>query len=237
MDRIRQKVIVKSVFYFGVFVFVLTMNSISALAKDKKDKVMNRVEQGDAQAQYELASRYENGDGVRKSIDDALKWYRKAAENGHAGAQVDLGWFYQNGQYTEKDVKQAVDWYAKAANQGNSQAQLNLAVLYDEGIDLPENNELAVKWYKLAVVQGNVPAKLNLGINYWKGEGIEQDYEKAWNMLNDVRMTAFDKKAKWRARDVLDQIKGELCVADRFDEFSYPSWEKLKAGFGGHLRG
>lgn len=227
MNRIRKGAIGKQVFCFGVFTFVLAVSSVSALAKDKIDKVISKAEQGDVQAQYELASMYENGNRVKKNIDLALKWYRKAAENGHAGAQIDLGWFYQNGQYVEKDVEQAIAFYMKAANQRNSQAQLNLAVLYDEGIDVPEDNELAVKWYKLAAEQGHSSAQLNLGVSYWKGEGVEQNYEKAWNLLNHVRMTASNRKAKWRARDILDRIKGELGVNSRFGEFSYPSWEKL----------
>lgn len=229
ISDIQKGMIVKKVFCLGIFIFVLAVSGVSAFAKDKIDKVIGRAEQGDAQAQYELASMYENGRGVKKNIDDALKWYWKAAENGHVGAQIDLGWFYQNGQFVEKDIKQAIALYMKAANQGNPQAQSNLAVLYDDGIDVPEDNELAVKWYKLAVEQGYTPAKLNLGVSYWKGEGVEQNYEKAWNMLNDVRMTAsaYDRKAKWRARDILDRIKGELGVASRFGELSYPSWEKL----------
>ncbi len=222
--------IVKKVFCLGIFIFVLAMSSIPALAKDKIDKVISRAEQGDTQAQYELASMYENGYGVKKNIDDALKWYWKSAENGHAGAQVDLGWFYQNGQFVEKDIKQAITLYMKAANQGHAQAQLNLAVLYDEGADVPKDSKLAVKWYGLAAEQGNDSAKLNLGINYWKGEGVEQNYEKAWNILNDVRMTASNRKAKWRARTILDKIKEELGVNNRFGKLSYPSWEKLIAG-------
>lgn len=229
MNIIKNGVIVKQIFCFGLFAFVLAVSSVSAFAKDKIDKVISQAEQGDAQAQYELASRYEKGNGVKKNIDLALKWYQKAAENRHAGAQVDLGWFYQNGQFVEKNVKQAIDLYTKAANQGNSQAQLNLAVLYDEGIEVPEDNELAVKWYKLAAEQGSETAQLNLGVNYWKGEGVVQDYEKAWNMLNRVRMATSDKKTKWRARAILDSIKEELGVSNRFEKSYYPSWEKLIA--------
>jgi TPR repeat protein len=228
MNRIRNKIITKSVFCFGVFIFLLAMSSVSAFAKDKIDKVISRAEQGDAQAQYELASRYEKGEGIKKNIDEALKWYRKAAENGHAGAQVDLGWFYQKGQFVEKNIKQAIALYTKAANRGNPQAQLNLAVLYDGGVEVPEDNKSAVKWYKLAAEQGSEAAQLNLGVNYWKGEGVEQNYEKAWNILNHLRITASDRKIKWRTRGILDQIKEELGVSGRFGETSYPSWEELK---------
>ncbi len=216
IDRTMRKILV-------VFICLGLIGCATVSAK----KVIRLAEQGNAQEQYELATMYENGRGVNKSIDDALKWFRKAAENGHVGSMVDLGWFYQNGQYVKKDVEKAIAFYMKAADQGNSHAQHNLAVLYDEGIDVPEDNELAVKWYKLAAEQGHYAAQLNLAVNYWKGEGVEQNYEKAWNLLNHVRMTSSNRKARWRARGVLDQIKGELGVNSRFGRISYPSWEKL----------
>lgn len=116
----------------------------------------------------------------------------------------------------------------ESAKQGDVTAQYNLAVMYDEGVDIPEDNEEANKWYMKAADQGHSVAQLNLGVNYYRGEGIEQSYEKAWNLLNNVRMNAPDRKAKWRARALLDRIKGELGVSGHFGEFSYPSWDKME---------
>jgi TPR repeat protein len=41
------------------------------------------AENGDARAQYSLAVMYNDGIGVRKSPDEALVWFRKAAAQGH----------------------------------------------------------------------------------------------------------------------------------------------------------
>lgn len=38
---------------------------------------------GYAEAQYTLATMYEDGIGTKKNLDKALEWYRKAAEQGH----------------------------------------------------------------------------------------------------------------------------------------------------------
>ena len=46
--------------------------------------------QGNNYAQYNLGVCYENGRGVTKSISEAVKWYRKAAEKGHARAKEKL---------------------------------------------------------------------------------------------------------------------------------------------------
>lgn len=220
-----NKIMKRTIFACTIAIFILCVFSNPALAKSKK-KIISQAEQGDAQAQYELATMYENGKGAEQNVVKALEWFNKAAENGHLGSMIDLGWFYQNGQYVEKDINKAIEWYEKAAEQGSSQAQVNIAVIYDQGVDVPENNELAVEWYKKAADQGHDTALLNLGINYWKGEGVEQNYEQAWNLLNRVRMTTRNKKAQWAARGALDEIKGELGIKN--GEFSYPAWDKLK---------
>src|SRR3990167_1103485 len=84
-----------------------------AFAKSKVERILEKAEGGDAQAQYELATMYENGKGAEQNIDEALKWFNRVAENGHLGSMIDLGWFYQNGQYVEKNIKKAIEWYEK----------------------------------------------------------------------------------------------------------------------------
>lgn len=42
-------------------------------------------------AQFEVGKMYLNGDGVRKSVRQAARWFQLAAEKGHAGAQATLG--------------------------------------------------------------------------------------------------------------------------------------------------
>lgn len=48
------------------------------------------AEQGDANAQYNLGTMYDNGEGVREDDEEAAKWYRKAAEQGDATALAAL---------------------------------------------------------------------------------------------------------------------------------------------------
>jgi len=81
-----------------------------------------------AQAQYNLAVYYDNGDGVEKNLKQAAEWYRKAAEQGFAQAQNNLGVCYHNGEGIEQNMDEAVKWYKKAAAQGFAQAQRNLDI-------------------------------------------------------------------------------------------------------------
>ena len=49
--------------------------------------MMKEAQQGNAEAQYCLANAYVIGNGVEKSLKDAFKWLKKAAEQGHTEAR------------------------------------------------------------------------------------------------------------------------------------------------------
>jgi len=56
--------------------------------------------------------------GVAKDAEQAVSWYRRAAEAGHAAAQFNLGLCYAKGEGVAKDAEQAVSWYRRAAEAG-----------------------------------------------------------------------------------------------------------------------
>ena len=60
------------------------------------------AEQGDAQAQHRLAIMLQNGLGMVKNDQQALKWMQAAAEQGYALAQHGLGFMYLYGECVEK---------------------------------------------------------------------------------------------------------------------------------------
>ena len=145
-------------------------------------------------AQYRIGTMYENGIGVERNQDEALKWYEKAAENcdenaekrlyqidlaaaqrGDAEAQYRLGEKYSCGQGVEEDDKLAVKWYRKAAEQGSAEAQKELGDMYRYGFGVEEDYKEAVKWYRKAAEQANRDAMLNLGLMYRDGLGVEKD--------------------------------------------------------------
>jgi TPR repeat protein len=63
---------------------------------------------------------------VTKSITEAVKWYRKAAEQGLAETQNHLGICYELGHGVTKSTTEAVKWYRKAAEQGHKNAKESL---------------------------------------------------------------------------------------------------------------
>lgn len=154
---------------------------------------MKAAKKGDAEAQYNLAQCYYNGDGVTQNYKEAVKWYRKSANQGYAAAQCGLGvcYYYGNG-ITESDDK-AVELFRKAAEQGDANAQNNLGDYYHRqgvrvtiddiwnifGESAEKNFSVAAWWYRKAAEQGYAMAQFNLGLCYDSGQGVSQDYTEA----------------------------------------------------------
>ena len=65
---------------------------------------------------------YYTGQGVRLDNDEALGWYRKAAEQDYAYAEYRLGRLYDKGLSVRQDYSMAQEWYRKAAAQDNADA-------------------------------------------------------------------------------------------------------------------
>ena len=57
----------------------------------------------DPEAQFLEGKKYANGDGVLEDKEEALKWFRLAAEQGHAEAQLSVGFRYVFGRGVAKD--------------------------------------------------------------------------------------------------------------------------------------
>jgi len=69
---------------------------------------------------------YVHGDGVAKDAEQAVSWYRRAAEAGNTEAQFNLGSCYDDGDGVAKDAEQAVSWYRRAAEAGDSRRPVQL---------------------------------------------------------------------------------------------------------------
>lgn len=82
--------------------------------------------QGHACAQYNLASGYQKGLGIRQNAEKAFYWYRKAALQGDRDAQYNLAVSYEQGLGVAPDPEQALHWYQKAADQGDPDARHEL---------------------------------------------------------------------------------------------------------------
>ncbi len=116
---------------------------------------------GDAEAQYDVAYRYEKGRGVDEDEELALGWYLKAADQGLAKAQYKVGSYYLKGIGVDEDPDEAKVWLQKSADLGYAPAQYQLGKLYaapNGGRDY----QLALTWLQKAQDNGYEPATREL---------------------------------------------------------------------------
>ena len=122
----------------------------------------NAAQQGDADAQYEIAWLYVTGTRVPQSYKNAAMWTLKAAEQGHTGAQYAMYNNYESGRGVEKSEAKSVYWLKKAAENGRASAQYAYANRLHHGKGVPKDVGAAIIWYKKAADQGHSTAQEEL---------------------------------------------------------------------------
>jgi TPR repeat protein len=191
------------------------------LSAAEVSKLRGIAEAGDASAQLNLGKAYEDGDGVPKNDESAVKWYRKAADQGNADAESRLGIMYRLGLGVNVDKEEAARWYHKAAKRGNSQAMFNLGAAYYNGDGVPSDPTLAYAWFLLAQEAGNPEARDAVRRSAEEGErllatpdALEQVasmYEKG-----DELPQSYFEAAKWYRKAVDLDPKAGVKLASMF---------------------
>lgn len=117
-----------------------------------------KAAQGNANAQYRLGWHLRNS--IQKTDhQEALKWYKLAAEQGHVHAQYAIGLLYTFGPSIEINYAEALKWHLLAAEQEHPSAQYSVGWLYDSGGYGVKRNYLeALKWFKKSCNNGNEKA-------------------------------------------------------------------------------
>ncbi|GAB4507133.1 MAG: hypothetical protein Tsb0026_01420 [Sulfuricaulis sp.] len=81
-------------FFLFLFLFMSGMPANSAGLDDADERLFKvqlvMAEKGDTRAQYYLGEMHEQGLGTRQNVDEAFKWYAKAAEQGDPMARRKL---------------------------------------------------------------------------------------------------------------------------------------------------
>jgi localization factor PodJL len=162
--------------------------------------------QGDASAQFEVASRLAEGKGTDQDLKEAALWYHRAAASGFAMAQFRLGTLYERGLGVKPDAQRAQVWYERAAAQGNVKAMHNLAVL--AASRSPKGDyEGAARWFKAAAEFGLADSQFNLAVLHENGLGVAKDVRQAYTWLL-LAAKSGDKDASAR----LDTLKPKLSA-------------------------
>lgn len=131
-----------------------------------------------------LGNLLDDGVGVEKDYEAAVKNFEEAANLGNPEAQNNLGRMYREGHGVKPDEKKVVEWLTRAAKQGYAPAQNSLGLLYFKGEGVQKDIEQAFYWLEIATRSGLDGAEHN------------RDFVRTFLDANDVRGIE-NKAARW----------------------------------------
>lgn len=106
--------------------------------------------EGNAEAQFDIAYAYFNGEGIERDYASAAMWFKRSARQNYAKAQYNLAYCYMNGRGVPRNYDKASDLLHQSANNNYKRAQLTLADCYANGILVEQNEKESQKWMAMA---------------------------------------------------------------------------------------
>ena len=147
-------------FFFSNYVKAISLSDLLTDAKRLNyenieiDDLIQKAEQEDPKAQFDLGVIYAHGIGVPQDSNESLKWRKRAAEQGYERAQYALGLIYYYGLDVPEDTQKSLRWLNKSAEQNGIGSQYYLGNIYEEGEIVKQNIDESLKWYRKAAEGG-----------------------------------------------------------------------------------
>ena len=172
-----------------VFQLLLLLFATNISAQEWSKELEKRAKKGDVEALVEVGNAYFQGNGVKKDLEKAAKWYYEAiqhgneevkenfysfyskqlekfAKSGDAKAQYEVGCAYQKGDGVDRNVKTAAEWFMLASDQGYEQATDKFHSFYSKELEKRAKS-------------GQVRAQYELGNCYYFAKEVNRDAEVA----------------------------------------------------------
>ena len=158
--------------------------------KEGMEWIRRAADAGYSEAQYQVGEAYAGWPpaAAKEDLNEAIVWYRKAAEQDHVPAmedlarclEGDLGEGQERQGVTEADLREAFKWYMAAADQGSCAGQYGAAVMLRDGRGAQKDINSAAELFEAAAYQGHGEAAYETAVRYARGEGVEQSWEQAY---------------------------------------------------------
>jgi TPR repeat protein len=162
--------------------FLLAQEAGNPAADEALRRAASEREAGRDSAFVKVAEMYETGDDLSKNPDQALKWYRKAADAGGAKASVTVAKLLLSAgrSLTPEEGAEVRQRCEDAAKRNFSPGAYCMVLIYKQGLGTPKDEVEAQKWLGRAAELGHPQAALELGEAYWRGEGVKTDLVTAY---------------------------------------------------------
>jgi len=122
------------------------------------ERCLRSAEQGnDHDPMFEVAEMYRFGNGTKKNLEEAFKWYMAAVDwaGGHPEAKNRIGLMYRDGQGVTQDFELARDWFLGASTNANYDAMFNLGIMVASGQGGTVDYNEAMSWILPAADSGH----------------------------------------------------------------------------------
>jgi TPR repeat protein len=146
-----------------------------ATSPDAVQALRTLADQGQPEAETDLALLLARGNGIAKDYAAALQLFERAAAQGDARGQYYTGLMYERGYGVTRSYPTALDWYRRAAEQNDPAAQSALARFYEHGIAVDRDPAERNKWLLRAAAQDSPQAENALGNIYRRGLDVPKD--------------------------------------------------------------
>ncbi len=154
-------------------------------------KLKGAAESGNADAQFELAERLNDGIGVPRDPAAALEWLLKAAAQHHAVAAFNASNLLNDGVNVPADKPKALVLLRQAADAGQPAAEHNLALWYARDAKEPDHLLHAVEWMSRAADHGDPESQYVLAGFYRGTGGFPRDLTAATTRLHQSAEQGF----------------------------------------------
>ena len=135
------------------------VEKLKKINNETRETARRRLEAGTVSEpgrQFEIGNNYEQGIyPMQQNIEQAEKWYKRAADQEHREAQFRLAEIYYKERFPQKNnYPAAIHWYKRAASQGHVPALYMLGEVYYNGIGTVESKAQAYLYYSLYKIYG-----------------------------------------------------------------------------------
>ncbi|EUK19163.1 SEL1-like repeat protein [Commensalibacter papalotli (ex Servin-Garciduenas et al. 2014)] len=130
--------------------------------------------------------------------EEAVKFYKMAADQGSVPAMFSLGAVYGGGNHLEPDREKAQEWFRKAAEKGHPKAQMMLGRYLARGLAGTKDLDQARYWLELALKSGEVDAEIDLK---------QIDDPSLRDKISEIKNTDFETKSGTAENQSMDTKK------------------------------
>jgi uncharacterized protein len=177
---------------------------------------------GDARAMSYVGWMLANGWGTAPSVEDGVRWMKRAVELGDPKAYFDYGGWLFYGRFVQRDPKRGIDFVRKAAEGGHLKAQAIFGVLYITSFmtstQAPVTAKEALRWTKVAAERGQPDALNSMGFMYANGFLLKKNLPQA---ITWYRKAAAAKNLTALIELGAMYLKGEGVKADTVEAYSW----------------